>query len=55
MAAICGHDPCTCAVESDGDFCGPECRDYSDTGDMRSCGCGHEECAGSFEHTAEAV
>lgn len=39
----CAYAPCTCSVESEGDYCGPTCRmGIGETGEP--CKCGHGEC-----------
>lgn len=54
MAATCHHDACTCSVQTDGQFCSPECQEFSGNGD-HVCHCGHEGCAGDFEQSEEAL
>lgn len=43
----CGHDPCSCAVGDDEDYCSPQCESAAeDDVTAIKCDCGHTGCAG---------
>jgi hypothetical protein len=45
----CDHAPCTCQVESLGEFCSESCRGAAGLESGGVCACGHPDCAGLSE------